>query len=334
MKVKLVLLLIGLLVITPPSVAYDLELGIRDMKLGMQGNDVQQLQETLVSVGYDLAIDGIYGLETVAIITQIQEQYDLEVDGIAGNATLKTIRYIQEQCYVYEVVKGDTLYDISRMFRVPVERVTKTNQLSSSLITPGQKLLIPGISVEQEYVVRSGENLSSIAYKFGVSTNDLASYNQISDPNRLRPGQTLTIPQVAVPAMSHHRQTLSFSWPVSGRISSPYGWRIHPISQVRHFHGGIDIAAASGTIIRAAAAGEVTTAGWMGNFGYGVVIDHGGGYTSWYGHSSALLVRVGERVDANQPIAKVGSTGVSTGPHLDFRIKYYGQTVDPNDFLP
>ena len=73
---------------------------------------------------------------------------------------------------------------------------------------------------------------------------------------------------------------------------------------------------------------------WMGDFGYGIVIDHGGGYTTWYGHCSQFLVKVGDQVSANQPIARVGSTGLTTGPHLDFRIKLNNETLNPLDLLP
>lgn len=164
----------------------------------------------------------------------------------------------------------------------------------------------------------------------------MAEYNSISDPDRIRAGQRLVIPigsAVSVPAMTGS-QPPRFNWPVSGSISSPYGWRDHPITNVRHFHGGIDIAAPQGTLVRAAAAGVVIKAEWMGDYGYGVVIDHGGGYTTWYGHNSQLLVKKGDVVKAGQTIARVGSTGLSTGPHLDFRIKYNGETINPLELLP
>jgi len=108
---------------------------------------------------------------------------------------------------------------------------------------------------------------------------------------------------------------------VQGTISSGYGSRIHPVLQVRHFHGGIDIAAPEGTPVKAAEAGRVIKAGSMGNYGLGVVIEHSGGVTTWYGHNSKLLVRAGDLVKQGQTIALVGRSGLTTGPHLDFGSK-------------
>jgi murein DD-endopeptidase MepM/ murein hydrolase activator NlpD len=118
------------------------------------------------------------------------------------------------------------------------------------------------------------------------------------------------------------------------RISSPYGWRIHPVYKTRKFHNGIDIAACYGTDIVAALSGTVTKARWNDSYGYYVLIYHGDGMTTLYGHCSKLLVHEGDYVERGQRIALVGSTGVSTGNHLHFEIRIDGETRDPMDYLP
>jgi murein DD-endopeptidase MepM/ murein hydrolase activator NlpD len=118
-------------------------------------------------------------------------------------------------------------------------------------------------------------------------------------------------------------------WPVSGRITSGWGWRIHPIFGTREFHTGIDIAAPYGTPIQAAEAGTVIFDGWMRGYGMLVILDHGGGLTTTYSHLSASLVRMGEHADRGAIIAKIGSTGWSTGPHLFFEVREDGQPVNP-----
>lgn len=118
------------------------------------------------------------------------------------------------------------------------------------------------------------------------------------------------------------------------RISSPYGWRIHPVYKTRKFHNGIDIAACYGTDIVAALSGTVTKARWNDSYGYYVLIYHGDGMTTLYGHCSKLLVKEGDYVERGQRIALVGSTGVSTGNHLHFEIRIDGETRDPMDYLP
>ena len=125
-----------------------------------------------------------------------------------------------------------------------------------------------------------------------------------------------------------------FTWPVpsSHDISSEYGWRICPFHG-KEFHGGLDIAASSGSAIIASASGTVISSGWNGGFGYSVQIDHGGGMVTMYNHCSSLLVSYGQHVSKGQTIARVGSTGSSTGPHLDYRVFKNGSTVNPHSYL-
>lgn len=127
----------------------------------------------------------------------------------------------------------------------------------------------------------------------------------------------------------------TMAWPsqASTRISSPFGYRIHPILRVKKMHTGIDIAASSGTNILAANAGTVITAGWNNSYGYMVMIDHGGGIVTLYAHSSKLLVSKGAVVGRGQAIAKVGSTGMSTGPHLHFEVRVNGVYKNPLDYV-
>ncbi len=116
-------------------------------------------------------------------------------------------------------------------------------------------------------------------------------------------------------------------WPVDGPITSPFGMRWGRL------HAGIDIGAGFGTPIRAAAGGTVIHAGWLGGYGNLVVIDHGGGLATAYGHQQALHVSAGESVGQGEVIGEVGSTGNSTGPHLHFEVRIGGSPVDPLGYL-
>jgi len=126
-----------------------------------------------------------------------------------------------------------------------------------------------------------------------------------------------------------------FAWPVpsSSRITSGYGYRNHPTRRRREFHTGIDIGAQHGQYIRAAAGGVVILSGWHGGFGNTVIIDHGAGVHTLYGHNSRNLVAVGDVVRAGQNIARIGSTGISTGPHLHFEVRENGRHVNPGRYL-
>lgn len=135
--------------------------------------------------------------------------------------------------------------------------------------------------------------------------------------------------------MRQHSPRLIPAWrgpflhPVSGPIVSGFGYRRHPILGGVRFHYGVDIAAPYGTPIRAAADGVVVFAGWRRAYGNTVIVDHGNGLATLYAHCSELLVLKGTVVRQGQPIARVGSTGLATGPHLHFEVRRYGEPVNP-----
>ena len=128
--------------------------------------------------------------------------------------------------------------------------------------------------------------------------------------------------------------TGTFRWPTTGRISSYFGGRKSPGGIGSTNHKGIDIAAPRGTPVYAADGGTVTYAGWMSGYGYTVRIDHGNGYVTYYAHNSSLTTSVGKHVYKGQQIAKVGSTGNSTGNHCHFEVRYNGVAKNPLNYLP
>jgi Membrane proteins related to metalloendopeptidases len=125
------------------------------------------------------------------------------------------------------------------------------------------------------------------------------------------------------------------NWPVPGyyEISSSFGWRTHPITGRRSLHTGIDVPAPSGRALHAVGAGDVIFAGWYGAYGNAVVIDHGRGISTLYGHQSQIAVREGQQVTQGQIIGYVGSTGFSTGSHLHFEVRINGNPTDPLQYF-
>lgn len=333
-KTAIILLLISL---TQVNGALANSLGVRVLHEPMKGDDVKELQQYLQILGFEVEVDGVFGPTTGRVIREFQRSVGLRIDGIVGRNTLDQLATRIVPPIIHIVQPGETLSHIAQQHGTSIAQIREQNVIHGDLIRIGQKLLITeeeafATGLENRvYHVQSGDTLSGIADKFRVSQEVLMTTNNLANPNLLWVGQEILVPEML---SSFNGGLDSLIWPVHGRITSPFGTRTHPIYKTNSFHGGLDIAAPLGTPVRAAATGVVVQSEPMGGFGLGIVIDHGNGATTLYGHNSELLVAPGDLVRQGDVIAKVGSTGVSTGPHLDFRIKINGTPVDPSNYLP
>lgn len=141
------------------------------------------------------------------------------------------------------------------------------------------------------------------------------------------------MPASQAPNLITATKSLDYEMPLNGRISSDFGTRFHPIDKKMKMHSGVDIAVPRGTPIAAAAEGVVTFAGRKGGYGNVVIVEHADGHTTFYAHCDKLLVKEGQTVTLGEEIAKAGSTGKSTGPHLHFEVRENGKPIDPLRFL-
>ncbi|MDR7568631.1 MAG: M23 family metallopeptidase [Armatimonadota bacterium] len=248
----------------------------------------------------------------------------------------------------HTVRPGDTLWDLARRYGTTVEAIAAANGIRpTQVLRIGQVLRIPVKNVLQPtgtsprrppaqraepapsgvYTVRPGDSLWLIARRHGTTVAALMAANGLRS-DRLQIGQRLRLPTPGTSARATAvRRTAGFVWPARGVLTSRFGrrWRRH--------HVGIDIAAPRGTPIHAARSGRVSYAGWYGGYGLLVVLDHGDGLETHYGHASRILVRPGQWVAQGQRIALVGCTGACTGPHLHFEVRVRGKPVDPIRYL-
>lgn len=229
----------------------------------------------------------------------------------------------------YTVRPGDTLWSISRRFGVDLKELTAVNGIQEgTVIIPGQVLALAEATVRTHRVSR-GETMWSLARQYQVSMGQLMAANRIQDPSTLMAGQELIIASSAdqVQSVLGKVPELTFAWPLVGRITSNYGPRNG------EFHHGLDIAGNYGELIKASEKGSVVWVGWRPFYGNTVILDHGDNYRTVYGHISDYLVKNGDVVEKGQVIARVGSTGRSTGPHLHFEVRINNKTVNPISFL-
>jgi len=265
----------------------------------------------------------------------VSSNLDLSEYGIQTQVSEKP----RDQTITYEIQKGDTLSTIAEKFSVSVDTIKWANDIKKDSLTAGDTLKIPpvtGLVVK----VNEGDTVYSLAKKYKTEAQKIVNFpfNDFSDLNTfaLNVGQTLIIPDGVMPSaapVARPRFSVSslsaggsgqFIWPTTGVISQYPIW----------YHMAYDIANPSSPPVTAAGAGTVILAQYL-TYGYGrhVIVDHGNGLATLYGHLIEIYVSAGDTVSQGQVIGKMGSTGRSTGTHLHFEVRRNGTPVNPASFL-
>lgn len=297
-------------------------------------------------------------LQNVEIIqTKVDQDfvYTLEED-------IAKLNQIETDANVYIVQKGDNLWNIAIANDIPLSQIIKYNPtIDPDKIWPNNEILFepenPMLDVSVNYEEKIVEDVmypteyiyddslyvsQRIVVQKGVMGRQIATYEVTEingyEEDRYSTQETLMVkPTKAIVRVGTKRtlvRTSSTNFGVTvGRFTSSYGWRVHPITKVRTFHDGIDIAGSIGTNVYAYTDGTVTTVGYDSYYGKYIVINHGGGLTTIYKHLSGFVVKQGAKVKVGDHIGEMGSTGFSTGSHLHFEVRVNGASKNPLDYI-
>jgi murein DD-endopeptidase MepM/ murein hydrolase activator NlpD len=234
----------------------------------------------------------------------------------------------------HTVQKNETISELAVSLGINQDTIISVNKITNTrLVQAGKVIKIPnqdGIL----HSVKNGDTIDSLAERYKADSTAILTANELFS-DTLKTGTDLFIPGARLDWI--RLQEINgdlFLWPVAGYITSSYGYRKDPFNVNRNqFHSGMDIKGSAGTPVRTAMAGRVSRVGFdniMGNF---VIISHHSGYRTLYGHMSVISTKTGAYVAAGERIGDIGSTGLSTGPHLHFTVYKNGVTVNPSTLL-
>jgi len=301
------------------------------------GMAVTPLVKDVISVEQSSDAGGIGG----AILgISVEEQVSMMANDIATEISRKPKDAVKS----YTIMEGDTLASIAKQNGLTTDSLRWNNDLKNDEVKAGDVINIPPID-GIVHKVKRGDTIYSIAKKYAVDAQVIVNwpFNTYTDDENfgLAVGQLLIVPDGVMPKQKPSAPQYlagkltpnagvvaangNFIWPASGNITQRFVW----------YHTGLDIANAGAPDILAADAGTVTVAGWPDNVGYGnrVIIDHGNGFVTLYGHMQTIYVTAGQTVNRGDAIGKMGSTGRSTGTHLHFEIRTGGKNQDPLGYL-
>lgn len=272
----------------------------------------------------------------------VQTTLDLSELGVKTQVSEKP----PDQVLDYKVVSGDTLSTIAEKYGITVDSIRWANNMDSDSLTSGEVLKIPPVA-GVIHKVKEGDTINTIAKKYKVDPQNILNYpfNEFADLDTyaLTVGQTLIVPGGVMPqsvtyVQSQPQQPVlpgsaspnapggsgQLMWPTNGVITQYPIW----------YHMALDIANPAAPPVMAADSGTVILVKYLKyDYGQHVMIDHGGGISTLYGHLSEIYVRVGDKVSRGQVIGRMGSTGRSTGTHLHFEVRVNGSTRNPLPYL-
>lgn len=256
----------------------------------------------------------------------------IDDDGNISGAAAKSAFHEKISYQNYTVKSGDTIGGIAIKFGLRnISTIIAVNNIENvRRLYSGQKLVIPSFD-GLIYTVATGNSLQGISAKYDCPVEDILDANDL-DSMELSAGQKLFIPGAKLDRDTL-RRAMGETWAVplkaKWRLTSTCGWRGDPFTGVKQYHPGIDMACPTGTPIYAALGGKVLASGMNRIYGNYIIIDHGNGYQTLYGHMSKRISAAGDYVQQGQKIGLVGSTGYSTGSHLHWTVYKNGKVVDP-----
>ncbi len=313
----------------------------------------------------------LVNIDKHAKIKKISFSQDVKIEEIRINpkeiVSLKTakekIYAAQSEAEIIEVKRGDNFWDLAKAHKLSVEKLEILNpDTDPDKLFPGDKLVVKPFDPVLD-VVAELENtvVESIPFKIeyrrdrnlyqhqktilreGIEGKkevgyNITLFNGYQSSLKVKNEKTLKEPvngivRIGTKTTVSRGGRINYGVVSGKRISSLFGFRVHPITGRRLFHDGIDIAARYGNGVYAYTDGRVVQAGWNGGYGRSILIDHGNGLKTRYGHLSKIYIKVGQRVRTGQTIGAIGSTGNSTGPHLHFEVLKYGQRKNPLNYL-
>ena len=268
----------------------------------------------------------------------ISNTQGIELDTLVGSNTFKSsarlkpgvvLRIPNQDGIFYTLKKDDTIEAVAKRYGVSMNKIRQVNvKTDVANLKTGQEIFLPG--ARPEGVVEHSE--PKVAEHKKSNSKAVSAKLAAQSQTRVTPETNAKAVKLAKGEVAVARSN-SFRWPIMGRINSPFGWRYHPITKRKDFHTGIDIKANRNDPIKAAASGKVVYSGWMGGYGKVLVIEHLNGQSTLYAHCSSLLAGKGAVVLSGQLVARIGTTGRSTGPHLHFEVRNGNSPVNPIKYL-
>ncbi|MDD4689429.1 MAG: peptidoglycan DD-metalloendopeptidase family protein [Eubacteriales bacterium] len=318
------------------------QLNAIDAQLNVISAEIKTIEKNIAQLDNDITLKNQEIEDKTRELQEKQAIYD------------KRISFVYEQGtsgYITILFESDNLADFFDRYELVDQLITYDKEIINSVVEAKKELETAKKDLEDVKTAREAELNSQkekqVAYEakqaeskavFDALAQDVKEYEALfaaaqAEQDKI---QALIAARASSTSTKSYIGTGSLQWPTPGytTVTSNFGYRIHPVTGVKKYHSGTDIAAPTGASILAAASGTVIMAGYnSGGYGNYVVIDHGGGITTLYGHASSLCVSQGQFVNAGQLIAKVGSTGISTGPHLHLEVQVNGQRTNAMSYF-